>query len=332
MPKTFYKSKTLVLIGTIILSLDLSGCLYYGQVGKQIDSPVNRPAIDSIDPDYFHTDPSLPPPQTLSQRDRDGYTIQKLRFKHHTAFLYLPWEGTDFKSVPRRPAIIIHPITQGDFFTKQMAHFFAQAGFVCLRYRSHGHLLLAKNSDDPLTNFETLLKDDVTDVMEGIDWLDTQSFVDRQHIGIIGVSMGAIISSIVAGADPRIKAGVFILGGGNLAGILFSSTEPSVVSLRNRIEDEDDFTPQELRAEVERRLRNVDPLTYAGRLNPSRILMIGAYFDHVIRRKYAMALWKAAGEPSLVMLPTGHYSAALFFNYAQRLALSHFQKVFGLQK
>jgi hypothetical protein len=44
-----------------------------------------------------------------------------------------------------------------------------------------------------------------------------------------------------------------------------------------------------------------------------------------------MALWKAAGKPPMVMLPTGHYSAALFFDYAQRLALVHFQKVFGLK-
>jgi hypothetical protein len=73
----------------------------------------------------------------------------------------------------------------------------------------------------------------------------------------------------------------------------------------------------------------VDPLTYASRLDPNRTLMIEGYFDHVIKRRYAMALWKAAGKPSMVMLPTGHYSAALFFDYAQRLALVHFQKVFG---
>jgi dienelactone hydrolase len=302
------------------VAVHLTGCLHYGQYSLRSESP----PVASIDPDYFHADPSPVAPRVLSQRDRDGYTIQKLQFKHHVAFLYVP------DRIQRGPAVIIHPITQGEYFTKQMAHFFARAGYICLRFQSHGHLLLAKNSDDALTSFESLLKDDVMDVMEGIDWLDAQTFVDRDRIGIVGVSMGAIISSIVAGADPRIRAGVFILGGGDLAGILFSSTEPSVVSLRNRIEEEEDLTPAELRAEIGRRLRNVDPLTYASRLDPTRILMIDAYFDHVIRRRYAMALWKAAGEPSMVMLPTGHYSAALFLDYAQRLALDHFQKVFGM--
>ncbi|HUK57352.1 MAG TPA: prolyl oligopeptidase family serine peptidase [Nitrospiria bacterium] len=304
------------------LVITLTGCLYYGQYSTRSESP----PVASIDPDYFHTDPSLAAPRLLSQRDRDGYTIQKLQFKHHVAFLYLP------DHIQTAPVVIIHPITQGEYYTKQMAHFFAQEGFICLRFQSHGHLVLAKNSDDALTRFESLLRDDVIDVMEGIDWLDARTFVDRQRIGIVGVSMGAIISSVVAGADPRIQAGVFILGGGDLAGILFSSTEPTVVSLRDRIEEEEDLTPEELLAEVGHRLRNVDPLTYASRLDPNRILMINAYFDHVIRRRYAMALWKAAGEPSMVMLPTGHYSAGLFFDYAQRLALAHFQKVFGLRK
>jgi len=305
------------------LAVNLTGCLYYGPYSIRSESP---PVVASIDPDYFHADPAPWAPQILSQRDRDGYTIQKLQFKHHVAFLYVP------DQIQRGPAVIIQPITSGESVTKQMAHFFAQSGFICLRFHSHGHLRLAEKSDDALTSFESLLKDDVMDVMEGIDWLDAQSFVDRDRVGIVGVSMGAIISSIVAGADPRIRAGVFILGGGDLAGILFSSTEPTVVSLRNRIEEEEDLTSEELLAEVGRRLRNVDPLTYAGRLDPNRILMIDAYFDHVIRRRYAMALWKAAGEPSMVMLPTGHYSAALFLDYAQRLALAHFQKVFEMQK
>jgi dienelactone hydrolase len=310
----------LILIPFLLgLSLDLAGCVYYGPQNVRRESP----PIPSIDPDYFHTDPSPAPPRILSREVHDGYTIEKLQFQHHVAFLYVP------DQIQTAPVIIIHPITQGDYFTERMALYFTRAGFISLRFKSHGHLMLAKNSGDPLTRFESLLKDDVMDVMEGVDWLDGQPFVDRQRIGIIGVSMGAIISSVAVGADPRIRAGVFILGGGDLAGILLSSSEPTVVSLRNQFKKEENFSPDELRAEVERRLRNVDPLTYASRLDPKRTLMIEGYFDHVIKRRYAMALWKAAGKPSMVMLPTGHYSAALFFDYAQHLALIHFQKVFG---
>jgi hypothetical protein len=318
----FIQSRSFVLIGLIGLALNLTGCLYYGHYGIRIDSP---PA-PSIDSDYFHTETSPAAPRLLSNRKHDGYTIQKFKFQTHTAFLYLP------DQIQPAPAVILLPITQGDYYTKQMAHFLSEKGIITLRFQSHGHLLTARNSHDALTEFEALLKEDVMDVLEGIDWLSAQPSVDHERIGIVGISMGAVIGSVVAGVDSRIRAGVFILGGGDLSGILFSSKEPNIILIRKRIEEEEDLTREEMITETGRRLRNVDPLTYADHLDPDRILMINAYFDHVIKRRYGMALWEAIGEPPMVMLPTGHYSASLFFNYAQKRMLAHFQKVFGLEK
>jgi dienelactone hydrolase len=328
----FTSSRSFVLIGLIGLTLNLTGCLYYGHYGART-SPMAAAILpeNSIDPDYFHTETPPAAPTILANRKHEGYSIQKLQFKTHTAFLYLPEDGTDLKSVPR-PTVILLPITQGDYYTKQMARFLLKEGITVLRFQSHGHLLTAKNSHDALTEFESLLKEDVMDVLEGIHWLSAQPAVDHERIGIVGISMGALIGSVAAGVDSRIRAGVFILGGGDLAGILFSSREPTIVSIRKRIEEEEDLTREELIAETGRRLRNVDPLTYANRLDPNRILMINAYFDHVIKRRFGTALWEAAGEPLMVMLPTGHYSAGLFFDYAQRRMLAHFQKVFGLEK
>jgi dienelactone hydrolase len=315
-----------LLVGLIALALSLSGCLYYGHYGARIDRPPVDPPVDSIDPDYFQSETGLAPPRLLSYRKREGYTIQKVIFKVHTAFLYRP------ETTKPTPAIILLPITQGDFYTKQMANFFAREGMIVLRFQSHGHLLTARNSRDALTEFEELLKEDVLDVLEGFEWINEQPSVDHERIGIVGVSMGAIIAGVVAGVEPRIRAGVFILGGGDLSGILFSSKEPSIVAIRKRIEEEEDLTREELVAEAGRRLHSVDPLTYANRLDPNRILMINGYFDHVIKRRYSKALWEAAGEPPWVMLPTGHYAAALFFHYAQERALAHLQRVFGLGK
>lgn len=320
--RNIIRPNNFVLIGLIGLALNLTGCLYYGHYGIRS----NPPPTPSIDSDYFHAGTSPIPPRLLSNRKRDGSTIQKLQFQTHTAFLYLP------DPVQTAPAVVLLPITQGDYYTKQMAHFLSENGIIALRFQSHGHLLTTKNSQDALTEFEALLKEDVMDVLAGVDWLSSQPSVDHERIGLVGISMGAVIGSVVAGVDSRVRAGVFILGGGDLSGILFSSKEPNIVSIRKRIEEEEDLTREELIAETGRRLRNVDPLTYADRLDPNRILMINAYFDHVIKRRYGTALWETAGEPPMVMLPTGHYSAGFFFNYAQKRMLAHFQKVFGLEK
>lgn len=294
----------------------LNGCLYYGQYGT-------RPAPTeqfSIDPDYFRLESPAIAPEFISVQKQNGYEIRKLRFQDHTAFLYLP------RPLKRHPAILVLPITQGDSYTKQMAHRLAQEGYVALRFRSHGHLMAARNRTDALSAFEELLREDVKDVLRGVEWLIRQPFVDPERIGLVGVSMGALIGSVVAGTDTRIRGAVLILGGGDLAGILFSSKEPTIVALRKRIEEEEDFSRKELIAEAERRLYHVDPLTYAFRLDPGRILMINAQFDRVIKRRYSKKLWEAAGHPPMILLPAGHYTAGLFFGYAEKRMLDHFRK------
>jgi hypothetical protein len=57
--------------------------------------------------------------------------------------------------------------------------------------------------------------------------------------------------------------------------------------------------------------------------------MINARFDRVIKRRYVEALWREYGQPELVWLPTGHYTAALFSPYARQKVLTHFRRVFG---
>ncbi len=309
------RSFQILLIG---LLLTLTGCLYYGRYGIQTPTVPN-----AIDPDYFRSDLSETEPGVISTRDRSGYSIRKLQFGTHLAHLYIP------DGIRNAPAVLILPITQGDYYTKQIAQVLVQKGFVGLRFQSRGQLLSARLSRDAFQGFEAAIRSDVIAVLGAVNWLSRQSYVDADRIGIVGISMGAIVGSIAAGVDPRIRSGVFMLGGGDLAGILFSSKEPGLVSLRKRIENEEDLSPEELVAEAGRRLRNVDPLTYAGRLDPSRILMINAFFDDVIKRRYGKAFWRAAGEPPMIMLPTGHYSAGLFFPYATRRMLKHLEREFG---
>jgi dienelactone hydrolase len=306
---------------TILLLTSLSGCLYYG---KAVSRPPTALPTSNANPVYFDYPKEPLSPQVLSTSDRGDYVVQKLRFPTYTAFLYLP------KGLTRAPAVVILPITNGNYPTKQMAHFMASRGFICLRLDSRGEQFAKiQDGNNPIENFEQFLKDYVADVLRAVDWLMEHPAVDRERIGVVGISLGGIVASIVTGVDARIKSGVFMLAGGDLTGILFSTKEPPLIAVRKRMEDQEDLTKEELRREVEDRFRNLDPLVYANRIDPSKVLMINAYFDRVIKRKHTMALWKAMGKPPMVLLPTGHYSAILFLNYAQRQALAHFQNVLG---
>ncbi|HLB94891.1 MAG TPA: hypothetical protein VJK28_01800 [Nitrospiria bacterium] len=315
-----WQKKCLKIIFLLPVSISLAGCLYYGQYGPRVSSDV---ASHPIDPGYFNYTREPISPQVLSTSDRGTYAVQKLLFPTRIAYLYIP------NGITRAPAVVVLPVSNGNDHAKRLANFLAANGFICLRFQSRGTLFQVSRSQDPLSEFERFLKAYVIDVLKGMDWLADYPTVDRDRIGIVGISLGALIGTIVTGVDSRIKSGVFLLSGGDVSGILFSSKEPSILSVRKRMEDQEDLSPEEIRRELQVRLRPLDPLTYADRVGPKTVLMINAYFDRVIKRRYTMALWKALGKPPMIQLPTGHFSATLFFNYAEQKALAHFQKVLG---
>ncbi|MFX6949707.1 acyl-CoA thioester hydrolase/BAAT C-terminal domain-containing protein, partial [Acinetobacter baumannii] len=67
-----------------------------------------------------------------------------------------------------------------------------------------------------------------------LDTFTTNRRVDPGRIGVFGASLGAITGSLVAAADPRIKASVLIVGSGNLSGMSTHTTLPKAVQLRRQ--------------------------------------------------------------------------------------------------
>jgi dienelactone hydrolase len=226
---------------------------------------------------------------------------------------------------PKKPALILLPITSGEYFTENLAQYFVKRGFVSLRYPSRNELVVLTEKDDALKQFQEILRDDVINVRRGLAWLREQPGIDPERIGIMGISLGAIVASLVTGIDPEIKAAVLFLAGGNLPGILTSSQEKPITQFRIErlnLNDEKDVGLLHQATEV---LGPVDPLYYPSLLSPDRILMINGSFDAVIKRRYTEELWQHLGEPTLTYLPTGHYASILYFHYARYKALKHFE-------
>jgi len=55
----------------------------------------------------------------------------------------------------------------------------------------------------------------VVDIRQIIDWAGYRKEIAQNKISVVGISLGGIISAIAMGLDERIKAGVFIVTGGN---------------------------------------------------------------------------------------------------------------------
>ena len=65
----------------------------------------------------------------------------------------------------------------------------------------------------------------VCDVRRAAVWLAARPDVDPQRIGVSGISLGGIVSSLVAAVDPAIREGAFLLAGGDLSTILWEMPE-----------------------------------------------------------------------------------------------------------
>jgi dienelactone hydrolase len=271
-------------------------------------------------------------PRIDPAKHRGTYSVQRLTFDSVLrapglppveAFFYLPKEGRRF------PLVLILPITRGDFFSTEFAVYFAERGFACVRFRSHGDVGRLYGDPASLSMFRDLLRARVIDTRRVLDWALHRSEIDDDRVALVGFSHGAIVGSLVAAVDYRIKAAALVLAGGDLAGIIRDSAQDSLSRLRKAVMADHDLTAAGFYDAASAALEDVDPLTYAPLVSPRTILMINARFDHVIRRPYAEALWRGLGRPELVWLPSGHYTAGLFTAYARHKIFDHLARVLG---
>jgi len=141
-----------------------------------------------------------------------------------------------------------------------------------------------------------------TDVSAVVTWLTEQPGVDANRIGAIGISLGALVVHLAMGKDERINAGVAALGGGN-----FANNHKG--SLANRFAVKPRI--RGYNAEDTAKLNRVDPLTYADRNRPRRVLMIQAARDLVLPPQFAQELWEALGKPPIQWLDANHPALTL---------------------
>jgi dienelactone hydrolase len=138
--------------------------------------------------------------------------------------------------------------------------------------------------------------------------------IDPDHIGITGVSLGGIITALAAGVDGTFDRVCPILAGGDVASLTFHTRETRVAKERLLARGIDLLKLEDLLAPVE-------PTHFAARLDPTRCLMINARNDEVIPKESTELLWKSIGKPTILWVPSGHYSAGLFLPTIRRTAV-----------
>lgn len=203
--------------------------------------------------------------------------------------------------------IVLLPVSGGHYEIERLfARYFAEHGFAALVVRRD-----ESYSDDGLIQaVDPILRRSVVDGRRVVDWIDTRPEFAPGQVGLFGISLGGIEASVLAALEPRFKAAVVGLAGGDLPGILVRSNHSGLSRDRREWLA---ATGRDLRGAESFLRENLqhEPLRYAAYGDPARMLLILARFDRAVPFANGLKLRAALGHPPAIILPTGHYTAAL---------------------
>lgn len=237
-----------------------------------------------------------------------------------------------YKPPSTRPVpavILLHPLGDGSSFVmRRMARFFVSQGLAVAAFHLPYHSRRLPPGDYPLRHYVTsdvaravqTYVQAASDVSAVVDWLLHRPEVDKERIGIVGVSMGAIIGHLAMGKDARLKAGVAILGGGDLLHMYETSLLTRFVS---------PFGPRRLSAAERELVQSVDPISYAAFNQPRRVLMIQAARDDFVTPHTVRRLHEALGRPPILWVDTNHYGLVLAQHEVLNASLEYLRWVWG---
>lgn len=174
---------------------------------------------------------------------------------------------------------------------------------------------------DPAAMIKTMTQS-VLDVRRAVDFVVSRPEFDASRIGIAGTSLGSVVSSLTFAVEPRIQAASFMLGGADLAHIIWNSSRLGKVrdSLRRQ---------GILEAQLRETLRDVEPLNYLSERRTGGTFVIGGKFDTVIPPEDTRKLIQALPNPSTLWLETGHYGGVFVQRRVLRLVSQFFAGQFG---
>ncbi|MEM7168502.1 MAG: hypothetical protein AAF581_23875 [Planctomycetota bacterium] len=139
--------------------------------------------------------------------------------------------------------------------------------------------------------------------------------IDEDRLASFGISFGGIRNTLLAAAEPRLRANVICLAAGDLSYVISVSQEPGVRRYLAEREELTGSTQAEICADIEAHLES-DPMTVAGCLDPNSLLLFFARFDDVVAPDASWRLHQALGQPAVWVVPAGHYGAVLIYPWA----------------
>jgi dipeptidyl aminopeptidase/acylaminoacyl peptidase len=214
------------------------------------------------------------------------------------------------------------PISGGGYeIETHFARYFVKRGFAVALV----HRLEIGKVTPTADAIDTWLRQNIRRNQQVLDWIQTRQELDKERIGLFGISMGGIQTALLMPLDRRVKAAVFGLAAGDLPFVLSHSTEKSIRKHRAAYMKTHGLSLTEFETEL-RKAIHYDPASLAKYVAPDKVLLVLGVCDRVVPFKKGWELRRQLGCPETVLLPTGHYSALLCVPYVEHRCRSFFRR------
>lgn len=223
-----------------------------------------------------------------------------------------------------RAGIVVLPIQGGNYEVSTMlATWLARRGYQTIRFERRAEWL---ELDREITALPDIMRQFEADIRRGIDWWLAQPD-GPERLGLMGVSMGGVVGSVIAALDARIRATVLVIAGGDLPSILVNGRDAELNVWRATVAKRMGVSEPDLLPPLRACLDAHDNLHRCGGRDPHTTLFFAARFDRVMPWANSRRLWEALGRPKRRILPCGHYSTMIFVPYVRRAALRWFDRL-----
>jgi hypothetical protein len=304
------------------LSLALCGSCVSSNSDRSYAGPQERPP--SMLAYYSYPQQTIEPVVRLKEHKK-SYDILRIEFPSVVNVFGSGDIRVDYyvgKRFERRPTVLILPVLSGvDAAATSFADYFARGSVNCAIV--HSRQIKIEEADSP-DRLETFFRQTVLDNRQVLDYLLTRPDVDPNRIGCVGVSLGGIHASLLAGVDYRLKCVVLVLAGGSMADIALNSREKHLKAYMQYLQKTSD-PAEKIHSELEKRVRT-DPLRLGPYVDARNTLMFVAAFDQIVPTWTGLQLRRTIGRPKTIYLFAGHYTSFLYMPYTCREALSFVQR------
>ncbi len=246
-----------------------------------------------------------------------------------------PWPANDTvyahlvarKGAAGSPAVLVLPVMAAPnvWIESRFTERFARDGFTVMwlemptqfRRRPHpsqpsGQVFLGRTTASLARNY----RQSILDARRALDVLSARPEADPGRVAVFGISLGALVGSMVYSLDERPSFAVFLLGGADFPSLLLDSamTGPFARKMGLTVDD------------VRRAWPGMDPGERAAANRDKPVLLVNASWDAVIPKANALRLKDAFPGARQVWVPGGHYSAIIHLAWLPRWASQRLQE------